>query len=115
MNQENNLLTIFEVSRRLNIPKHTLRFWEKEFEGLFTPLRTKGDQRRYTPKHMAVIELIRKLRDRGLSLSEIKQELTNGNKIGEGPTTKIDLFAHRVAEVVKKEVYTFLILEERNQ
>ena len=108
-------LTIAEISRKLRIPKHTLRFWEKEFNGQITPHRTQGGQRRYAAEHVAVIETIKKLRERGLSLSDIKRELANGGKNGQGQTAKIDVLASRVAEVVKTEVYNFLVVEERNK
>ena len=110
-----HLFSIAEISKKLKIPKHTLRFWEKEFIGTIVPLRTQGGQRRYTAEHVAVIEMIKKLRDRGLGLSQIKRELTNGAKEGQGSTNKIDLLATRVAEAVKTEVYNFLIVEERNK
>ena len=60
--QEKNLLTIKQVSRRLNIPKPTLRFWEKELDGIIVPLRNNGGQRHYTPENIAIIEEIKKLR-----------------------------------------------------
>ena len=112
---ENQALSIAEISKKLKIPKHTLRFWEKEFVGTIVPLRTQGGQRRYTAGHVAVIEMIKKLRDRGLGLSQIKRELSNGSKDGQGQATKIDLLATRVAEVVKTEVYNFFVVEERNK
>jgi DNA-binding transcriptional MerR regulator len=110
----NHSLSISEISKRLKIPKHTLRFWEKEFSGAIIPFRTQGGQRRYAAEHVAVIEIIKKLRERGKSLSEIKQELVSGSD-GQGHTAKIDSLATRVAEVVKAEVYNFLIVEERNK
>jgi UDP-N-acetylglucosamine 4,6-dehydratase len=72
---ENTLLSIQEVSDRLRVPKHTLRFWEKECQGLFEPLRTPGGQRRYTPEDISIIEEIKKLRKRGKGLAEIKRIL----------------------------------------
>jgi DNA-binding transcriptional MerR regulator len=110
-----HLFSIAEISKKLKVPKHTLRFWEREFNGTIVPLRTQGGQRRYKAEHVAAIEMIKKLRDKGLSLSQIKRELTNGNKEGQGHTNKIDLLATRVAEVVKTEVYNFFIVEERNK
>jgi len=107
-------LSISEISKQLKVPKHTLRFWEKEFSGAIVPLRTQGGQRRYAAEHVAVIEIIKKMRERGKRLSEIKQELANGSD-GQGQAAKIDSLATRVAEVVKAEVYNFLIVEERNK
>lgn len=82
---------------------------------MIVPLRTQGGQRRYAMEHIAVIEMIKKLRDKGLSLSQIKRELNHGSKEGQGASSKIDLLATRVAEAVKTEVYNFLIVEERNK
>ena len=70
MNQKEQLHTIQQLSTKLNIPKPTLRFWEKEFEGILLPLRTKGGQRRYAPEHVAVIEEIKMLKKAGLRLIE---------------------------------------------
>jgi len=112
---EHEALSIAEISKRLKIPKHTLRFWEKEFNGMIVPLRTQGGQRRYGTEHVAVIEMIKKLRERGLSLSQIKRELDHGAREGQGRSNKIDLLATRVAEAVKAEVYNFLMIEERNK
>lgn len=113
MSQENPLFTISEVSRRLNIPKHTLRFWEKEFEGIIIPPRTRGRQRRYTPKHVALIEEIQRRRQRGMSLPNIRDELNHGNSAGLCNSGNIDLLANRVAEVVKTEVFHFFEREGR--
>jgi DNA-binding transcriptional MerR regulator len=110
-----HFFNIAQISKKLNIPKHTLRFWERELNGTLVPFRTQGGQRRYKAEDIAAIEMIKKLRDKGLSLSQIKRELTHGNKEGQGDTNKIDLLATRVAEVVKTEVYNFFIVEERNK
>jgi DNA-binding transcriptional MerR regulator len=107
MFQEERPMSIDEVSHYLKIPKHTLRFWEKEFEGLLVPLRTQGRQRRYHPKDIALVEEIKKLRNRGRSLSEIKEELTHSNRRNNVGVNGIELFANRVADAVKTEVYRF--------
>ncbi len=111
MNQENHLFTISEVSRRLNIPKHTLRFWEKEFDGLFSPHRTKGGQRRFSHQHITLIEEIKRRKEKGMNLSEIKREFLNTTEEGLGQDRQIDRLASRVAEVVKTEVFHFFETE----
>ena len=126
-------MTIQQVSQRLNVPKPTLRFWEREFEGILVPLRTNGGQRRYAPEHISVIEEIKILKKAGLSLVEIKRKLgkgiddsligrfddwekgrhrgqtstTGSQRSGDGRTDGIDLLADRVAEVVRSEVLRF--------
>ena len=133
MNIQEQAITIQQVSQELDIPKPTLRFWEREFVGILGPLRTNGGQRRYAPKHISVIKKIKMLKKDGLSLIQIKRKLGKGiddsmigglddwgkgryegqtsgagsQLSGDGRTDGIDLLAERVAEVVKMEVLRF--------
>ncbi len=102
-------LTIQEVSQRLKVTKHTLRFWEKELDGLIVPLRTQGGQRRYTPEHLFIIEEIRRLKRKGLSLVHIKNKLDNSYNAEEDNSNsqRIDLLANQIAEIVKSAIYRF--------
>ena len=61
-----------------------------------------------------VIEEIKKLKSKGMSLSEIKRKLGKGQRseagsqwLGDERTDKVDFLAARVAEVVKAEVNSF--------
>ncbi len=102
--------TIQQLSERLDVPKPTLRFWEKELDGIFVPLRTSGGQRRYTETHIEVLERIKDLRNSGKSISEIRDYFNNGHK-NEKPVddeTAIDILTERIAELVKMEVTKFL-------
>ena len=119
MNQNEQLHSIQQLSTKLNIPKPTLRFWEKEFEGILQPLRTNGGQRRYAPEHVSVIKEIKMLKKTGLRLVEIKRKL--GKRLvpeagiqrpGEGQTENIEQLAERVAEVVKLEVLRIFKMRE---
>ena len=100
-------LTIKQVSEITGIPSYTLRFWEKEFEGILMPSRTNGRQRRYSSEDIFVIERIKGLKDAGMSLNEIKERLGNRDEGEYQNSCKIDLLANRVARVVKAEVYNF--------
>ena len=115
MNQKKQLHSIQQLSTKLNIPKPTLRYWEKEFEGILQPLRTTGGQRRYTSEHISTIEEIKMLKQAGLSLVDIKEKLSKRLlSIDEDQRSEdlqidgIDRLAKRVAEVVKMEVLRFL-------
>ncbi len=111
MRGKNQLLTILQVSEKLNIPKHTLRFWEKELKGLLVPSRTNGGQRRYSTENLSLLEEIKKCRDNGLSLTEITEKISQDFE-GEGSQpSRVDLLATRVAEAVKTEVYNFFKTE----
>jgi DNA-binding transcriptional MerR regulator len=70
-------LTIKQASEITGIPPYTLRFWEKEFEGILIPSRTNGGQRRYNEEHISIIEDIKRLKKQGIYLSRIKEKLSN--------------------------------------
>ncbi len=110
MDLHKQLFTIQQLSLKLGIPKPTLRFWEKELDGIIVPHRTRGKQRRYNLEHLAIIGKVKELREKGMSLSEIKNKLENSKKIrgNNSNSDTVDLLAQRVAEVVRAEVYRFL-------
>ena len=104
-------LSIREASQKLNVSEHTLRFWEKEFKDVLIPFRTKGGQRRYTDKHLFIVEEIIKLKRRGFSLADIKNKLSKEHDrksvINNSNSLKIDLLANEIAEKVKSAIYSF--------
>ncbi len=110
MDHLEQLFTIQQISRKLNIPKPTLRFWEKELDGIINPLRTPGGQRRYTLEHLSLIQKINRMRKQGMRLSEIKTKLNNLNAGMNLPTNPVDfeVLVERVTEVVKSEIYRML-------
>ena len=112
MKRENQLFSILEVSEKLDIPTHTLRFWEKEFNGVLVPLRTNGGQRRYTMENLLLLEEIKKCRDNGLTLAEINEKFGQSFEGEAFQPSKVDLLASRVAQAVKTEVYNFLRAEK---
>ena len=112
MNSQERLFTIQQLSLKFNIPKPTLRFWEKELGGIIAPLRTSGGQRRYTSEHISKIEKVQKLKREGLSLTEIKRELHKDEISDNSISNKIDLLANRIAEVVKEEISSFFQRED---
>ena len=103
-------LTIQEVSKHSGVSTHTLRFWEKELEGVIVPQRTKGGQRRYTPEHILVIEEIKSLKAKGMSLPEIRRELNQRlNSENEYYTNeRADVLANKIAEIVRTTIFNFL-------
>jgi len=90
-------LTIQQLSQKPNIPKHTLRFWEKEFVGILVPSRTNGRQRRHTSEDVSLIERINGLRKGGMSLTGIRERLSDNDKGEYQNSYKIDLLANGVS------------------
>ncbi len=104
------LSKIQEVSQRLRIPRHTLRFWEKELDGIIVPFRTKGGQRLYSDETISVIKEIKSLRNRGMSIAEIRAKFSMNaeHETDDLDFREIDVLANRVAQVVKSELFRFL-------
>ena len=107
MDQKELLLSIQQLSNRLKIPRPTLRFWEKELDGLITPLRTAGGQRRYTYKHISIIEEVKRLRKKGFPLTEVKRILNSSDIPNTKEQQEIELLAHRLGKVIREEIYKF--------
>ena len=110
MGQQEQFFSIQQVSLKLKIPKPTLRYWEKELNNIICPLRTHGGQRRYNIEHISVLAEINKLRNKGLSISEIKRELGERISIKDGisESNMIDFLADHIAKIVRSEIYNFL-------
>jgi DNA-binding transcriptional MerR regulator len=114
MDGQDQLLSIQQLSLKLKIPKPTLRFWEKELEGILVPLRTRGGQRRYAAEHISIVEEIKKLKTKGISLAEIKRKLADSSKLRDdhSDANRMHVLANRIADVVRAEVYSFFHEED---
>jgi len=66
-----SLFTIGEVSKRLNIPASTLRFWEQE--GLFSVAKSDNLYRKYTIRDLTVIADIIFFRNLGVPISQMRE------------------------------------------
>ena len=70
-------LTIGEVSELTGVPIHTLRYWESEFDGYFSQLRTQGRQRRYDEEAVGrVMEIKSLLKEKKYSIAGARQVLS---------------------------------------
>ena len=78
MGELNNLklyYSIREVAGMLQLPEHTLRFWEKEFPAL-KPKKTGGGARQYTQKDVDLLRLIHHLvKEQGLTIKAARERL----------------------------------------
>ena len=113
MKNYERLYTIQQLSEKLSIPKPTLRFWEKELNGIIIPFRTPGGQRRYTDDDLQLIEQIAMLRHKGMSIAEIRIALDKQlDRKGCVPTsTEMDQLVEKIAGIVKKEVRQYLSMK----
>jgi DNA-binding transcriptional MerR regulator len=102
--------TIQEISQALDLPKSTLRYWEKRLEGLIQPLRSKGGQRRYLSEQIETLRRIKRMKRRGVNLSDIQSQLLEEQMrpLTDLNEQHIQYVAERVAELVKKEISNYL-------
>ncbi|WP_328989815.1 MerR family transcriptional regulator [Kribbella sp. NBC_01245] len=69
-------LTIGDLAARFGLATHVLRHWESE--GLLTPSRRVGNQRRYDAAAVDRVAVILRAKKAGLSLDRMRRVLTGG-------------------------------------
>lgn len=72
--------SIGDVSVLLNLPQSTIRFWEKQFAEL-QPKRSGGGTRKYTPKDIEQLKIIRFLiKDKCLTIDGAREHLKHNRQ-----------------------------------
>lgn len=72
--------SINEVSKRLNIPAHTLRYWEKQFPVAIRPTTGAGGRRYYRTETVEKLVVIKDLLyTHGMTIAGVKKLLRDGN------------------------------------
>lgn len=72
--------SINEVSKRLSVPAHTLRYWEKQFPVAIRPTTGAGGRRYYRVETVDRLVIIRDLLYRhGMTIAGVKKLLRDGN------------------------------------
>ena len=114
----NRSMSIQEVSDRTGLPKSTLRYWEKEFDGIISPERTSGGQRRYRPHHIELFRKISMFKLEGKSIQQIRHMFSISDDTAKGSRdakcTSVEMLAQRIAELVSEEVNRFLSRQEHS-
>ncbi len=103
---EKKYLTIREVSKRTQVPEHTVRYWELKFR-LLRPLRLSSGHRRYT---QADIDTIFKIKDlvfvQAYSLEGARKALAaERRRKKSAPAAAVTASAkHELLESIKKDL-----------
>jgi len=72
-------IPINEVSKELDVPAHTLRYWEKQFSGVIRPVTGAGNRRYYRRETVEKIRAIKSLLyDKGMTIAGVKKIMHNG-------------------------------------
>ena len=74
--------------KSVNLPTHTIRFWEKEFKQI-KPKILNGNRRYYDHKNIELLKKIKfLLKDQGMTINGVKKVLKHNN------TLKLDEFSN---------------------
>ena len=72
--------SINDVSKRLNVPAHTLRYWEKQFPTAIKPTTGAGGRRYYRSETVDKLHVIKDLLyTHGMTIAGVKKMLRDGN------------------------------------
>jgi len=80
MKKENKrLLRIGDVAELIEVPVHTLRYWERMFKEDLSPYRSSGGQRMYSEGEVIKIRQVKKLlKEEGYSINGVRRIFKNG-------------------------------------
>ena len=72
--------SINDVSKRLSVPAHTLRYWEKQFPTLIRPTTGAGGRRYYRTETVERLIILKDLLySRGLTIAGVKKLMRDGD------------------------------------
>lgn len=108
---------IQQVSKKLDVPPSTIRFWEGEFSDVIRPRRTNGRQRRYTDKDIENLSWIKDLlHQKNRSIAEARKVLLNGAPAGEAiPWEKTSVLVTGGTGAFGRHFCRFMLREHRPQ
>jgi len=82
-------ISINELSKKLGVPAHTLRYWEKAFAPAIRPTTGAGGRRYYRDEDVIKITNIKALLyDQGYTIAGVKKMLVDGELGHASPTIK---------------------------
>ena len=81
MKDKKRLLRIGEVAEIIEVPVHTLRYWERMLTEDLRPYRSSGGQRQYSELDVEKIREVKKLlKEEGYSINGVRRIFKNGNR-----------------------------------
>ena len=111
--------SINEVSKRLSVPAHTLRYWEKQFPVAIRPTTGAGGRRYYRTETVQKLIVIRDLLyTHGMTIAGVKKLLRDGNlptapdQIMSAPTVSAPMSSASVSPVSNHEIDMAITLLE---
>jgi len=113
MSEISSYYTISDVSKKLKVPTHVLRFWEKKFN-FIKPKKNQTGRRYYSNQDIVNLEIIKDLlHNKGYTISGAIKHMKNNDQLDN--KNEIDhLNVNNEALVKKIEETSDLILSAKN-
>jgi len=105
-------VTIKQLEQQLEIPRATIRFYEKE--NLISPIRKDNSYREYSEEDVAIVKKIIILRKIGLSISDIKKVLEGDCSLQSLLEKNISELENQIKEL-EGAINVSKIMQERNE
>ena len=91
MSEISSYYTISNVSKKLNIPPHVLRFWEKKFN-FVKPKKSETGRRYYSNQDIVNLEIIKDLlHEKGYTISGAIKFMKNNNNLDDNNFGKFNI------------------------
>jgi DNA-binding transcriptional MerR regulator len=98
-------MPISELAKKLDIPAHTLRYWEKEFPSLIQPATGAGGRRYYRENTVTNITALKKyLYADGYTIDGVKKLIANGEFSASGTTDKTPDVIYQERTIVIEDI-----------
>lgn len=107
------LYTIDEVSRALDLPKSTIRYYEKE--ELLSVERSSSGFRRFSEADLGALSIVCMLKETGMPLQDIRSYLALHSSGDNTRLQRLELFLQRRAELSQEiqRLYTSLAIVDQ--
>ena len=90
MSEISSYYTISNVSKKLNIPPHVLRFWEKKFN-FVKPKKSETGRRYYSNQDIVNLEIIKDLlHEKGYTISGAIKYMKNNNELDDNKLDQLN-------------------------
>jgi len=112
MSEISSYYTISNVSKKLKIPPHVLRFWEKKFN-FVKPKKSETGRRYYSNQDIVNLEIIKDLlHEKGYTISGAIKYMKNNNNLDDNNLNKFNINNQSLINKINKT--SDLISEAKN-
>ena len=102
MIENSSYYTISNVSKKLNIPSHVLRFWEKKFSFL-KPKKSQTGRRYYSNQDIVNLEIIQDLlHNKGYTITGAIKYIKNNNQLEDNKLGQININNETVVKKINE-------------